>query len=88
MSQPPFGTVIIESLYHREQFQDWVGGGKLEIGPTTCMWRAYNSGAGFGWDIEPVAEERGWSVLSDEQAVAALSAVQHTLEVHRYEYRF
>lgn len=53
------GTVVVESLYHRDQFDDWVGGGELRVGSSTCRWSAYNSMNGLGWDIEPVAEEHG-----------------------------
>jgi hypothetical protein len=79
-------TVVVESLYHREQFDDWVGGGELLVGSTTCRWSAYNSNNGFGWEIEPVAEEHGWSDLSEEEAETAVAAIERVLRTHRYEY--
>ncbi len=80
------GTVVVESLYHREQFDDWLGGGELRVGSTTCRWSAYNSMNGFGWDIEPVAEEHGWCDLSEEEAQRAIAAIERVLRTHRYEY--
>ncbi len=80
------GTVVVESLYHREQFDDWLGGGELRVGSTTCRWSAYNSGYGFGWEIEPVAEEHGWSDLSEEEADRAIAAIERVLGTHRYAY--
>ena len=42
-------SVVVESLYCRDQFGDWVGGGQLRIGPSICRWSAYNSGCGQAW---------------------------------------
>jgi transcriptional regulator with XRE-family HTH domain len=66
----------------------WLGGGELRVGSTTCRWSAYNSGYGFGWEIEPVAEERGWPDLSEEEADRAIAAIEHALETHKYDYEF
>jgi hypothetical protein len=80
------GTVVVESLYHRDQFDDWVGGGELRVASSICRWSAYNSMNGFGWDIEPVDEEHGWSDLSQEEAERAVASIEHVLQTHRYEY--
>jgi len=80
------GTAVVESLYYRDQSDDWLGGGHLIVGDLTCRWSAYNSMNGFGWDIEPVDEEHGWVDLSQEEGEKAEAAIEHVLQTHRYEY--
>jgi len=82
------GIVVVESLYYREQFDDWLAGGYMRVGSSVCRWSAHNSNYGFGWDIEPVDEEWGWSRLSEVEAGQAVAAIQHVLKIHRYEYEF
>ena len=79
-------TVVVELLHYRAQFDDWVAGGQLKAGSATCLWRAHDNLSGFGWDIEPVAEERGWHDLSETEAEDALAAIERALRLHRYEY--
>lgn len=86
MTQTIQRMVVVESLYYREQFDDWVGGGQLKVGSATCLWRAHNNLTGFGWDVEPVALEQGWSDLTEEQAELATGAIVHALQTHRCEY--
>jgi hypothetical protein len=38
MAKVAHQTVIIESLLHRDQFDDWVGGGRLESGGAARQW--------------------------------------------------
>lgn len=88
MSSALRGAVVIESLYHRDQFDDWLAGGRLEIGDVTCYWEASDSCAGFGWVIEPAVENVGWPDLTEAQSDAAVLAVERALQAHRSEYRF
>jgi len=60
------GTVVVESLYFRDQFDDWLAGGALRVGSASCRWSAHNNNCGFGWEVEPVDEERGWDDLSED----------------------
>jgi len=82
------GVVVIESLVHREQFDDWLAGGRLEVNSAVCYWQAQDSGYGFGWDIEPALEDQGWPGLIEVQADAGVAAIARALRAHKYEYRF
>ncbi len=54
--------IIIDSKYHRDQFDDWLAGGRFELKGKTYYWSARNSNLGFGWEIEPVSEE-DWNMI-------------------------
>jgi len=36
MNDALHGTITVESLYHRDQFDDWLAGGRLEVDAITC----------------------------------------------------
>jgi len=40
--------IIIDSQYHRKQFDDWLAGGKAEYKGKTYYWSAQNNNYGFG----------------------------------------
>ena len=64
MDTNPKITVAIDSKYHRDQFDDWLAGGKIEFNGKIYYWSACDSNRGFGWDIEPVYE-REWNDIDD-----------------------
>lgn len=58
--------IIVDSQYHRNQFDDWLAGGKVEYKGKTYYWSAQNSNYGFGWEIEPISEDEWSDILEDE----------------------
>ena len=57
-------TVIIDSKYYREQFDDWLAGGKVDYKRETYYWTS-RKGC-FCWEIE-IMEDREWCDLSDKE---------------------
>jgi len=82
------GTIVVESLYYREQFDDWLAGGELRVAASVCRWSASSSNYGLGWEVEPVGDEPGRCDLTEEDAEQAIAAVERVLREHRYEYAF
>lgn len=58
--------IIIDSQYHRDQFDDWLAGGEVEYKRETYYWSAQNSNYGFGWEIQPVSEEE-WDNIAEDK---------------------
>jgi hypothetical protein len=77
--------IIIDSKYHRGQFDDWLAGGKLECGRKTYYWSAQNSNYGFNWEIEPVTVE-DWNDISENQLNQIIALIKECLYEHRTEY--
>jgi len=79
--------VTIDSKYHRDQFDDWLAGGKIEYGDKGYYWSAQNSSYGFGWEIEPVTEE-DWSDIPKDKSNEIITLIEKCLYKHRTEYGF
>ncbi|RKY91516.1 hypothetical protein DRQ15_04775 [candidate division KSB1 bacterium] len=77
--------VTIESKYHRQQFDDWLAGGKIEYKGKTYYWSAQNSNYGFGWEVEPITEE-DWSNLTEDEYHKIMKIVEKHLYDHKIEY--
>ena len=79
--------VIIDSQYHRDQFDDWLAGGKIEYKKEPYYWTAYNSNYGFGWEIEPVPEEH-WDNITEDEFKQIMNLIESCLHKHQTEYYF
>jgi len=80
-------NIIIDSQYHRDQFDDWLAGGKVEDRRKTYYWSAQNSNCGFGWEIKPVSEE-DWANIAEGKLDKIMSLIESCLYEHRTEYIF
>ena len=80
-------SVTIDSKYHRDQFDDWLAGGKVEYKDKGYYWSAQNSGHGFGWEVEPVTEE-DWSDIPKDRYKEIITLIEKSLYEHRTEYVF
>jgi len=79
--------IIIDSQYHRDQFDDWLAGGIVEDKGKTYYWSAQDSNYGFGWEIEPVTED-DWDDVSEDEFNKIITLVEKCLYEHRTEYVF
>jgi len=79
--------VIVDSLYHRHQFDDWLAGGKIDYRNEIYYWIAQNSNYGFGWEIEPVTE-KDWSDIPKDKFNEIITLIEKCLYEHRTEYVF
>lgn len=79
--------VSIESMYHRDQFDDWLAGGRIEINGRTYYWSAQDSNYGFGWEMEPVNDD-DWIDISEDQFEKIASLVRGCLKEYRVDYEF
>ncbi len=79
--------IIIDSQYHRDQFDDWLAGGKVEYKRETYYWSAQNSNYGFGWEIQPVSEE-DWDNIAEDKFNKIINLIESCLYEHRTEYVF
>jgi len=79
--------VAIDSKYHRDQFDDWLAGGKVDFKGKTFYWSAQNSNYGFGWEIQPVSED-DWESISESQFNKIISHIEACLNKHQTEYPF
>ena len=79
--------IIIDSKYHREQYDDWLSGGKIEYGGKTYYWIAQDSNYGYGWEVEPISE-KDWDDIPEEKFKKILGLIQSCLYEHRIEYIF
>ncbi len=79
--------IIIDSQYHRDQFDDWLAGGKVEDKGKTYYWSAQDSNYGFGWEIEPTTEGN-WNDISEDKFNKIITLVEKCLYEHRAEYVF
>ena len=59
-------SLTSEPIHYRRQFDDYLGGGKIEVRGKTCYWSAHDSGYGFGWEIEPITEDEWNDITEDE----------------------
>ncbi len=80
-------TIIIDSQYYRNQFDDWLAGGTVEDKGKTYYWAAQNSNYGFGWEIEPVTEE-DWYDVSEGEFNDIITLIERCLCEHKTEYVF
>lgn len=82
--------IIVDSQYRRDQFDDWLAGGKVEYKKETYYWSAWsaqNSNYGFGWEIQPVPEE-DWDNVSENKFNKIISLIENCLYEHQTEYIF
>jgi hypothetical protein len=77
--------IIIDSQYHRDQFDDWLAGGEVEYKDKKYYWSAQNDNYGFGWEIEPIAEE-DWRDITEEEFNQITRLVKECLHEHKTEY--
>ena len=78
-------SITIESKYHRDQFDDWLAGGKVEYKGRIYYWSAQDSNYGFGWEIEPIDEE-DWSNLNQNGCNELIRIIEECLPKHETEY--
>lgn len=79
--------IMIDSQYHRDQFDDWLAGGKVEYKRKTYYWSAQNSNYGLGWEIQPVSEE-DWANIVEDEFNDIINLIETCLYKHRIEYVF
>ena len=80
-------AITIDSKYHRDQFDDWLAGGKVGYKMKAYHWTAQNSNYGFGWEVEPIEEEI-WAGLSKSELNKMMTLIEKCLSQHRNEYTF
>ena len=80
-------SVTIDSKYHRDQFGDWLAGGKVEYKDKRYYWSAQNNNYGLGWEIEPITEDN-WSDISEDEFNKIITVIENCLCEHRTEYVF
>lgn len=80
-------VIVIDSKYYRDQFDDWLAGGKAEYKGKTYYWSASNSNYGFGWEIEPITEE-DWNDIPEDEFNKIIKSIETCLCEHRTEYVF
>jgi hypothetical protein len=76
-------NVIIDSKYYREQFDDWLAGGKVDYKRKTYYWSA-REGC-LGWEIE-IMEDREWCDLSDKELKNIINSIEKCLRRHKTVY--
>jgi len=79
--------IMIDSQYHRDQFDDWLAGGKVEYKRKTYYWYAQNSNYGFNWEIEPITEE-DWNDISEHGFNKIITLIEKCFYEHKIEYVF
>lgn len=78
--------IIIDSLYYRDQFDDWLAGGKVVYkNDKKCYWSAQNNNYGFGWEIEPITNDN-WYDISEDKFKKIITLIKRCLNEHRTEY--
>ena len=80
-------TIIIDSHYYRNQFDDWLAGGRVEDKGKTYYWSAQDNNYGFGWEFEPVTEE-DWRHVSEHEFSEIIKLIERCLYEHKSEFRF
>jgi hypothetical protein len=75
--------MVINSKYYREQFDDWLAGGKIEYKRGIYYWSARKSN--YGWEIEPV-REKDWYKFSDKEFNKIITAIEECLYGHKTDY--
>ena len=84
---PGKGVVIVDSKYHREQFDDWLSGGTVIYGGKTYYWNACDSGNGYGWEVEVIHGQDGEN-LDEDVFDQIVSLIEKALCKHETEYTF
>jgi len=79
--------VTVDALYYRDQFEDWLAGGKVYYKDRPYFWVAQNSDYGFGWETDPVTEE-DWSDIPKDRFNEIVTLIEKCLYEHRTEYVF
>jgi hypothetical protein len=79
--------IIVDSQYRRDQFDDWLAGGKVEYRRETYYWSAQNSNYGFGWEVQPVSEEN-WANIVEDEFNNIINLIESCLCKHQIEYVF
>ena len=74
--------ISVDAKYHRDRFDDWLAGGRVEYNWKTYYWAAQDSNYGFGWEIEPVTEE-DWNSLDESEFNELMRIIERCL----YEYK-
>jgi hypothetical protein len=77
--------IFVDDKYYRDQFDDYLAGGKVEYKGNVYHWFAQDSNYGFGWEIEPVTEE-DWRVITEEEFNDIIKFVEKCLNKHKIEY--
>ena len=77
----------VDMKYHRDQFDDWLGGGDVYYKGRQYCWCAQNSNYGFGWEVEPITEE-DWDDMSDDEISEIIDLIKDCLYKHGKEYVF
>lgn len=77
--------IAIDSKYYRDQFDDWLAGGKVEYKGRIYYWSAYDSNYGFGWEVSTIAEE-DWDSLGESEFNELLEVIKKSLCEHKTEY--
>lgn len=76
-------NVIIDSKYYREQFDDWLAGGKVDYKKGTYYW--YARAGCFGWEIEPM-KEKDWYDLSEKELKKIIKLIEECIYKHKTNY--
>jgi hypothetical protein len=79
--------IIIDNKYYRNQFDDWLAGGKVEFKDKTYFWMARDSNYGFGWEIEPISETN-WDDFSDKDFNEIIELINNCLYEQKNEFIF
>ena len=80
-------SVNIDSKYQRDQFDDYLAGGKVEYMGEVYHWSAQDSNYGFGWEVEPVDED-DWRDIREDEFSAITRLIERCLCEHKAEFRF
>jgi hypothetical protein len=80
-------AITIDSKYHRDQFDDWLAGGKIQYKNKRYYWSAQNNSYGLGWEIEPITDDN-WSDISESELNEIIAIIRKCLQEHRTEYVF
>ena len=80
-------TITVDCRYHRDEFDDWLAGGSVEYSGRKFHWAAYDANYGFGWEIDPTADE-DWDGVSEQEADKILTLIRKCLYQHKTEYVF
>jgi len=79
--------VTVDCFYHRDQFDDWLAGGKVERKGEVYYWSAQDSNYGFGWDIEAITEE-DWGDMPEGESKRIVALIENRLYARRKAYAF
>lgn len=80
-------TINIDSKYYRNQFDDWLAGGKVEYKGNTYYWFAQNNNYGYGWEVEAVNDD-DWNDIKEEDYELIIELIENSLYAHKNIYTF